>query len=44
MYTAAQKLLADGKLQYHEHTQSLERVLGRRLESMLAAHRGREGS
>jgi hypothetical protein len=43
-YTVAQKLRADGKLHYHEHTQSLERVLGPRLESMVAAHREREGS
>jgi len=38
-FTLAQKLFADGKLQHHEHTPALERVLGRRLESMLAAHR-----
>lgn len=37
-FTLAEKLADDRKLHYHEHTLSLERVLGRRLESMIQAH------
>ena len=37
-WNLAQKLLADGKLQLHEHSSTLERTLGRRIDTLLAGH------
>jgi hypothetical protein len=42
-YNLTQKLVAQGKLHYHEHGVSLERLLCRRLDLMLRAHAAQVG-
>lgn len=41
-YNLARKLFVDGSIAYHEHSRTLERVLCRRLDLMLAAHTERQ--
>ena len=40
-WSLAQKLLADGKLSVHEHSMTLERILGRRIDLLLSRHASR---
>jgi hypothetical protein len=40
-WNLAQKLVADGKLQLHEHSATIERMLARHLDTLLAGHTSR---